>query len=455
MKILKLSLVALICTTSIYAIENAKIDGFVKLWYQTGESSAANSNTIFTKDASVGNLVAKVRGTGDFNSKLSYGWTLYGSSTMGLQNSIVSGSALTPSVVTDGEDRIPVWIGEAYISYKEANSNLRLGRLEIDTPLVYGEVCACGPLTNTFEAVVLTNTDIPDTTVVATFISKSNGQGDVVEEDGKPSTGLLNGPTNGGVNGFGDFRNFHGAIDANNTHDGGAYAVGVINNTISNTTLSAFGYMINDTATAVWVDAAYEMPESFKVQAMYANMTAIDATEKYLKNNSVATGMSTDAIAMKVTASINSGLKIFVAGSKVSDGFLPIANAANNFATSKIFTAGHIGGTFSSRIAGAAGTTAYSTGLRGEISDIRYGATYHSFDFSKNINGGGAAGYFGVAAGPMLDASLKPKTVELYAATKLIGVNFMAAYLAEIESAFENNEKIDNHTFRLVGRLDF
>lgn len=454
MKSLKLSLVALVCTTSMYAIENAKIDGFVKLWYQTGESSLGSSNNIFSKDASVGNLVAKVRGTGDFTDKLSYGWTLYGASTMGLQNSIVSGSALTPSVVTNGEDRIPVWIGEAYIAYKEANSNLRLGRLEIDTPLVYGEVCACGPLTNTFEAIVLTNTDLPDTTVVATFISKSNGQGDVVEEDGKPSTGLLSGPTDGGVNGFGDFRNFHGAIDADTTHDGGAYALGAINKSIQNTTLSAFAYKINDTASALWADAVYEQKESFKAEAMYANITVIDATQKFLNNRNI-TDMSTDAVALRLTANITKELKVFAAGSKVSDGFLPIANAGNNFATSKIYTAGHIGGTFTSRIAGAAGTTAYSAGLRGEMNSIRFGATYHHIDFSKNATGGGAAGYYSNVANAKLDASLNPKTLELYAATKVIGVNFMAAYLAEMDSAFVNNEKVDNHTFRLVGRLDF
>ena len=446
---------ALVCATSMYAIENTKIDGYVKLWYQTGEDSSQNSNHIFTKDASVGNLVAKVRGTGDFNNKLSYGWTLYGASTMGLQNSLVSGSALTPSDVTNGEDRIPVWIGEAYISYNEKNSNLRLGRLEIDTPLVYGEVCACGPLTNTFEAVLFTNTDLPDTTFLATFVSKSNGQGDVKEAENKPSTGLMDGPTNGGVNGFGDFRNFHGAIDANNTHDGGAYVIGAANKSIQNTTVSAYGYKINDTADALSIDAAYEIQKSFKAEAMYANITVIDETKTFIQDTRNVTDMSTDAIALKLTASITNELQLFVAGSKVSDGFLPIANASNNFATSKIYTAGHIGGTFSSRIAGAAGTTAYSLGLRGDMNSVRFGATYHNFDFSENSAGGNVAGYYSNIVNENLDASLNPQTVELYASTKVIGVNFMAAYLAEMESAYVDNNKIDNHTFRLVGRLDF
>ena len=105
MKFTKLSLAAMIAmgvASSAFAVDNLKVDGQVKVWYQTTDTStvtgetnsAANNDGIFKKDGATGDLVAKLRATGNFNSKIGFGTTLYAVSTMGLENNLVSGETI-------------------------------------------------------------------------------------------------------------------------------------------------------------------------------------------------------------------------------------------------------------------------------------------------------------------------------------------------------------------------
>lgn len=77
-------------------------------------------------------------------------------------------------------------LSEAYVDYKVVNTNLKIGRYYMYTPLVSTAVEGKSSetlLKDSFEAYVLTNTDIAHTTLVAGYISKyqaqTNGRGDV------------------------------------------------------------------------------------------------------------------------------------------------------------------------------------------------------------------------------------------------------------------------------------
>ena len=72
-------------------------------------------------------------------------------------------------------------LGEAYIQAQFGNTILKAGRQEIDTP--YADTDDIGMIPNTFEAYVLTNTDIADTTLVAAYVSKMAGVDAAVPEE--------------------------------------------------------------------------------------------------------------------------------------------------------------------------------------------------------------------------------------------------------------------------------
>jgi hypothetical protein len=275
--------------------------------------------------------------------------------------------------------------------------------------------------------------------------------------------GLLNGVA--GMNTDGTFASYHGMVanalvgapanvSADTAHAGGAYAVGAINTSIPNLTIVPFYYNINNTANATWLEATYDLPSVVKMQATYANVSANGATKTLLNSLSV-TDTSTDAYALQATVKV-SDIELSAAYSKTTEGFIPVANTANNFATSKIYTAGHIGGTTTSRIAGAPDTTGYKLQAKTTISDVRLGAAYHSFDLGSNANGGGAGGYYnGLSTTAM--SGLNPSAVEVYATTKFDVVNILASYTSEMEIGKDagNVKAYDQQTLRVVARIDF
>lgn len=87
-------------------------------------------------------------------------------------------------------------LGEAYIQAQYGNTTFKAGRQEIDTP--YADTDDIGMIPNTFEAYVLTNTDIANTTLMAAYITKMAGvDADVPEEF--TNTGMDNGIATFGI----------------------------------------------------------------------------------------------------------------------------------------------------------------------------------------------------------------------------------------------------------------
>ena len=58
-----------------------------------------------------------------------------------------------------------VFIGQAYLNYKYENTNIKAGRMRLDTPLAGADDARMLP--NLFEAVLVSNTDIENTTLIA------------------------------------------------------------------------------------------------------------------------------------------------------------------------------------------------------------------------------------------------------------------------------------------------
>ncbi len=63
-----------------------------------------------------------------------------------------------------------VYLGEAYLQYKNGNTIFKGGRQKLDTPMAGSDDARMLP--NLFEAYVLSNTDVKDTTLVAAHVTK-------------------------------------------------------------------------------------------------------------------------------------------------------------------------------------------------------------------------------------------------------------------------------------------
>ncbi len=267
MKLAKMSLAAaLLLGANAYAIDNVKVNGDAKLYYQTVDSDATNAPDMFDKDASNGDAALRLGVTADLSEGISAGATFNAVSTLGLENNLVSNvwSGAHDATANAGTDLgVQVddasWFSEAWIAGTAGKTTAKIGRQTLDTPLAFTETW--GITNNTFEAVVLLNQDLDDTTLVATYIGKSNGSA----SDVNPRTLNLDLGMGITANG-GKFNSFYD----------GVYAAGVVNNSWKPLTAQAWYYDLTSVAKAYWLQADLDM-DGILVGAQYTNISA-DAT---------------------------------------------------------------------------------------------------------------------------------------------------------------------------------
>lgn len=302
------AVVALGLSSSAFAVDfggvkNVKASGQAKLWYETADVDGASAD-LFDQASSSGQAMLKLAVTGNYGDAMGFGLTTYAVDTLGLENNVVSnvrmgGDAVAPESILDTQ----WWFGEAYITYKMGNTIAKIGRQELDTPLAYSENWNIAP--NTFDAAVLLNSDLPNTTLVAAYVGRGNGIG--------CTAGTCT------VSYDGDFSTY--VAD-------GAYAFAILNQSIPNVPVNIWYYDVQDVADAVWIDAHGKIgPVS--VGAIYANL------------NPKASGTNdTDAYAFSVAGDIGQFNLMAAYSSVDEDGVLPVANTATGFKKTKLPTAG-------------------------------------------------------------------------------------------------------------------
>jgi hypothetical protein len=285
MKLVKFSVLAaaLIGSSAFgFGFENIKISGDAKLFYSTDDSTFIDTDGVeqgglFDQESSAGQTALRLSLDADISEATKARVTLYGISTLGLEKSLVSN-------VWEGGTNANAWFGEAYVSHKIGETTGQIGRMELDTPLVFTERWSIVP--NTFEAAVLINQDIPDTTLVGAYVGASNGAGLV------KGTGA----TFGGVTVASDVIavTADGAAalpDATVTSDArsntfkpfydGAFTVGAINNSWKPLTITAWYYSATHVTKAYWASADLDI-SGIQVGAQYAGIDLSNATKDAL-----------------------------------------------------------------------------------------------------------------------------------------------------------------------------
>jgi len=340
MKLGKLSLiVTLALSTGVYAgdatdkaVDSIKIKGHVKLWYQTMDHGGVDDNGLFIYDGKNknewGDLAAQLNATGGLNDHLTYGVTLNGITSMGLEGHVVGAETtrrMGASTTVNGEDAQPFWFHEAYINYKLGEStNFKVGRQELDTPLAYTE--KWNATSNSFEAVLVTNADLPDTTLVAAWVAKGNGA----------TENLVYAPQVFGAEA--QYVGYMGYTEVGNS--GGALAAAAINKSLSFMPLQVWGYLIPNVGQAYWLQADPSMSDlgpikKASLQLISAGIGTQGATQRYV--DAVSDTQMTHALAAKVSVDVGI-FNAHAAFSTIGEGNLPLANTATNYKKTKSYS---------------------------------------------------------------------------------------------------------------------
>ena len=331
--ILSVAVAAMALTTTASALEDIKVNGQAKLWYESNDMG----DGLLNKDKASGETVMKIGVTGK-QGNIGFGATMYQTSTMGIEGEIVSGvrtntsdlvngltTATTTTLVEDNDNTVSngtatssstttgitnggqPFFGEAYITAPMGSSTvLKFGKQELNTPLAFTEKWNATP--NTFNGAVAINSSVKDLTLIGAYVGQVN-----TNDSWKTET---------------NFNQLHG----------GAYAVGALykNDSLA---VNFWGYKLNNvlnvtniSANAYWVDAGMKMGDA-SVKAYFATVSNSGKTGEALTGEAL-TGFAVSAD-MKVA-----GWTVFGAFSSVGEGELALANTATGFKKTKLPTAG-------------------------------------------------------------------------------------------------------------------
>ena len=311
MKLVKMSLAAaVLLSASAFAIDNIKVSGDAKLFYTTDDADVngmggAPKGDLFSQGNSAADTAIRVSVTGDLVKNVSFGATGYAVSTLGLENNLVSNVWTTAHKnVVDDE----MWIGELWLATTMGKTTAKVGRMELDTPLAFTEKWNIVP--NTFEAAVLINQDIPDTTLVGAWVGRTNGYG----------AGL------GTVNSGAKMETFAAE---------GAYAAAIVNNSFKPLTAQAWYYNVANVADAFWLQADIEcqLVKGLSIGAQYAELSPKKAGLTMATEDS-------QAMAFKLGYKVNDALSVSAAYSDVDEAnALAVANVATGLTSqSKLYS---------------------------------------------------------------------------------------------------------------------
>ena len=303
MKITNLSLAAVMAVgimSGASADVDVKVGGQGVVYYQTMDlggdadlfdhagNSRANAGLQLNLNADLGN---------DFG--LGYQETFLGS--LGLEKNLVGNTMQTADKNTLNSHAMT----KLYLTKKVSNTTLKLGRQELPkslSPFAFSE--GWNVFKNTFDAALVINSDIPDTTLVGAYVAKSNGTGG-------NAVGLIN---------LGQFNDMKGGALPS-----GAYMLTVANKSLKQVPITLSYYSLPDVAggeegSAIWADVQVDagIPVKFGLQGGQV------APENNMND--------TTAMGAKITGKAGP-VSLKLAYSTVDDGTLSVQNVGTNVKT--------------------------------------------------------------------------------------------------------------------------
>jgi len=275
----------------------------------TNASGAADQDLFGSKttDNSRANVGIQLNLDADLKNGFTFGSTINYLGTLGLEKNLVNNTMQNTNGTKGTENSIAddIYFSQLFIAKKIANTTLKLGRQELPkslSPFAFSE--DWNVFTNTFDAALVINSDIPDTTVVGAYVGKTND------------------------NGFGNNMSTFNDLTVNNAVaiNGAAYMLTVQNTSLPMTTVTASYYDLaqiqtatNEGASILWGDVSIadkSLPLGLKIGLQGGSITpeasVLDDTSAY---------------GVKVGLAPIENLTLCAAYTSVNDGTAHVVNA--------------------------------------------------------------------------------------------------------------------------------
>lgn len=261
--------------------------------------------------------------TGAWNG-LNLGAAFYTSNGLFLGDKTLSTGAdnpeVDPTLLGKSNDSV-TYMGEAYVQYKNGNTTFKGGRQKLDTPMAGSDDARMLP--NLFEAYVLSNTDVKDTTLIAAHVTKfaQGSFGRVYNAAADPVLSVTSGYSLvDSRNHVGEFVDMGTYAIGENT--GGVSVAAAIYSGIPGLKLQLWDYYAQDILNAVYAEASYGWAYASGV-APYVAAQWIN--ERDVGSNNVIDKVESDFVAAKM------GVKVanFDISAAISHNTKDDASAAN------------------------------------------------------------------------------------------------------------------------------
>lgn len=467
MKLGKLSLVAVMALgTSAYALEDIKVDGEAKLWYQTSEFSggatavpaATAAQGFFDHDTnSVAEAKLSIGASAKLLQNVSGAVKLTALSTLGLENNLVGAIPAAKfnndGTAASGALNDQSWVEVANLKYAQKEFDVAAGRMALQTPLCFTE--SWNVVDNTFEAVVAHGYFLPDTILAAAWVGKHNGVG--LFQDGAKELAAVDANTT--FNGAGRGTTVANGGTFNTFATEGAYAFAVINKSLPETTLQAWYYNVPQVADAYWLQADSKLMGMLSVGVQYAGMkpklsAATVGTAGYLAAAADAdvVKQNSDVFAIKASADV-AGVNVYAAYSTVSAGTLGFANVATGDKSMVYTSLGSI--YMDGEIAAAPDTDTWKIGASTKmVPGVTLSASYAQAETGANT--GAAIGTTASAVGGASTLNTDFTAWDVTASTKIGMLDLTAIYTQfdkDVKADDANDKTTD--TLRIIASLKF
>ncbi len=232
------------------AFKDGKVSGQIRSFYidRTYTGAIENNRNSLAIGGNLGFETAPING-------VSIGTKFYTTNGLNVHSGGRSSANYDPSLFGDGFDSYSM-VGEAYVNYKQNNTNVKVGRQKLNTPLAGADDARMLP--NLFEAVVLSNTDVQDTTLIGAHVTRES-VGTFGNVYGTPSQLSLQ---SGYGLGYKEATNGHfadmGVVALGaDTDTLGVTAAAVIYKGVPGLTLQAWDYYAHDILNAVYLQGDY------------------------------------------------------------------------------------------------------------------------------------------------------------------------------------------------------
>jgi len=171
--VLSIAAIGFISAGSLHAADSlegmfseGKVSGQIRE-FSISRSVERSAGTDYTRNANAIGGYLKYE-TADF-SGLSFGAAFYTTNGFLNDSDKTDYTEVDPTLLGENNENYSM-LGEAFVQYKVANSTLKIGRQKLDTPMLGSDDARMLP--NLFEAYVLTNKDIANTTLTLAHVTK-------------------------------------------------------------------------------------------------------------------------------------------------------------------------------------------------------------------------------------------------------------------------------------------